>query len=91
MSTVNKMGRSTHGLDHHGDDWRMRAACSPKTAEWFWLLSGPNLTADNVKALALCAGCPVLRQCHAYEAANPQPYARIAGGRVWRDGLDAAA
>lgn len=65
-------------------DWRQSAACSPEVAEWFWLVQGhrTKLTLANRNALRLCRSCPVLTQCARYEADHPQPYARIAGGKV---------
>lgn len=79
------MTRSAWGLDTTADvDWRVRAACSPETAEWFWLVQGhrTKLTLANKAALALCRTCPVIAECARYEAENPQPFARIAGGKA---------
>lgn len=81
--------RSAYGFDTPtGDDWRDFAACSPETAEWFWLTGDTHgrLTSDNLAALKLCASCPVVRQCDEHETAHPSPFVRIAAGKVWRRG-----
>lgn len=83
------MTRTAWGLDLVADDqvWRQRASCGPSVADWFWPKEhgrgGYKLTAENEAALTLCRQCPVRRECHDYETANPSPYARIAGGRVF--------
>jgi len=87
------MSRSAYGFTLVQDDqtWRQQSACSPATADWFWLVGGsngrghhtPRLTADNKAALALCDHCPVLAQCLADELKHPTPYAHIAAGRLW--------
>jgi hypothetical protein len=80
-----RMTRTDWGLDTvTRDEWRTRAACSPATAEWFWVITTavghPALTADNRAALALCETCPVRRDCHQDQIDHPQRYVRIAGG-----------
>lgn len=82
------MNRTSWGLDApRSDEWRDHAACSPATAEWFWIYAGKSatvrLSADNKAALELCWRCPVREQCEQYESANPERFARIAGGVVW--------
>lgn len=49
-----------------GEPWTARAACSPKTAEWFWPISKIG-NADNRAALTICREhCPVRLQCATY-------------------------
>ena len=74
--------------------WRRSAACSPATAEWFWLTPGrpeaghrTRLSIDNKAALALCRSCPVLDDCLAYEEAHPDRWSYIAAGRLWPEGV----
>lgn len=68
-------------------EWEDKAACYPEVAEYFWPLatgglSGTVLSQENKLALKLCASCPVRRECLQRELDNPQPWIRIAGGRV---------
>lgn len=83
------MPRSAWGLELITDeDWQARAACGPDTAELFWPAFGqgrpPNVLPKAAKAaLDICASCPVKRQCLEHAATNPEPYPRIAGGRLW--------
>ena len=81
--------RSAYDLDPAPADpqaWRLHAACSPATADWFWPLSTSRLSlhAEHTKAaLALCARCPVLHDCDAHEQAQPVEFTHIAAGKVW--------
>lgn len=50
--------------------WTHKAACSPKTAEWFWPVNKGNLTADTRAALAICARCPAKDACREYAITN---------------------
>jgi len=66
--------------------WRLRAACTPEVADWFWPVAGSKLslkTETAKAALALCAGCPVLADCEGFELDNPTVFTHIAAGRVW--------
>jgi WhiB family transcriptional regulator, redox-sensing transcriptional regulator len=49
---------------HAGPDWRFRAACLTADPELFFPLSaaGPSAT-QLTEAKAICARCPVRRQC----------------------------
>ena len=88
---MNKLHRSTWGLDlaREGVDWRQFAACSPETAELFFVRDNHHpgrggITKDNKRALQMCASCPVRRPCYDDAAKAPSPTAHIAGGAVWR-------
>lgn len=80
--------RSAWGLEVDREmDWRQRAACGPDTAELFFVEYehvGRGLTKANQSALRICHGCPVRAQCDQDAQRHPEPYTRIAGGRVVR-------
>ena len=61
-------------------DWQDRAACRSEPPEWFDAETDENAA----RALAVCAGCPVRRECFAAAAAD-----RAASG-VW-GGVDLSA
>jgi WhiB family transcriptional regulator, redox-sensing transcriptional regulator len=63
-----------------GSGWQDRAACRSEPPEWFDAETGENAA----RALAVCAGCPVRRECFAAAAAD-----RAASG-VW-GGVDLSA
>jgi WhiB family redox-sensing transcriptional regulator len=63
-----------------GGGWRDRAACKDEPPEWFDAETDENAA----RALAVCAGCPVRRECFAAAAAD-----RAASG-VW-GGVDLSA
>ena len=63
-----------------GSGWQDRAACTSEPPEWFDAETGENAA----RALAVCAGCPVRRECFAAAAAD-----RAASG-VW-GGVDLSA
>lgn len=82
------MRKSAWGLELiTDDDWQARAACGPDTAELFWpsyMYRQPTrLTSDTKVALRICRGCPVQRECYVHAASHPEPYPRVAGGRLW--------
>jgi WhiB family redox-sensing transcriptional regulator len=48
-------------------DWRLLAACRHADPELFFPVSLSGLSLDQVtRAKAICAGCPVRRQCLAF-------------------------
>jgi WhiB family transcriptional regulator, redox-sensing transcriptional regulator len=58
--------RSAWGLDHDHGDWRDRAACRGEDPElWFADGHGPGWppSAEEVRAKAICSGCPVAAAC----------------------------
>ena len=63
-----------------GSGWQDRAACKSEPPEWFDAETDENAA----RALAVCAGCPVRRECFAAAAAD-----RAASG-VW-GGVDLSA
>ena len=63
-----------------GGGWQDRAACRREPPEWFDAETDENAA----RALAVCAGCPVRRECFAAAAAD-----RAASG-VW-GGVDLSA
>ena len=63
-----------------GSGWQDRAACRSEPPEWFDAETDQNAA----RALAVCAGCPVRRECFAAAAAD-----RAASG-VW-GGVDLSA
>jgi len=63
-----------------GSGWQDRAACRSEPPEWFDAETDENAA----RALAVCAGCPVRRECFAAAAAD-----RAASG-VW-GGVDLSA
>ena len=66
-----------------GREWMRRAACSPDTAEAFWITEkARKLSADNMAAIQMCLTCPVIRECDADDRAHPQPWPRIVAGRI---------
>ena len=63
-----------------GSGWQDRAACKSEPPEWFDAETDQNAT----RALTVCAGCPVRRDCFAAAAANRERYG------VW-GGVDLSA
>jgi WhiB family redox-sensing transcriptional regulator len=50
-----------------GRDWRLQAACRQGDPERFFPVSASGPSLDQVtQAKAICAGCPVRRQCLAF-------------------------
>jgi len=49
-----------------GNGWQDRAACRSEPPEWFDAETDQNAA----RALAVCAGCPVRRECFAAAAAD---------------------
>ena len=50
-----------------GQDWRLLAACRHADPELFFPVSASGPSLDQVtQAKAICAGCPVRRQCLAF-------------------------
>lgn len=88
---MSKLSRSSWGLTSERDEWRMHAACTPETADWFEVRPGPVrlrpglwVSVENSYALQLCRGCPVRVQCRNDAADGPVPLvSMIAGGRVF--------
>ena len=76
--------KSTYEEDAEATDWSAvvwdRAACRSEPPEWFDAETEENAA----RALAVCAGCPVRRECFAAAAAD-----RAASG-VW-GGVDLSA
>jgi len=80
--------RSAYGLELVRDeDWQARAACGPDTAELFWptfVYRQPvRLGSDTKTALRICHTCPVKTECYRHAVDHPEPYPRVAGGRLW--------
>lgn len=53
------------GLDSHGDDWRLQAACASHDPDW-WVVVTPTDEAgfaNNERARRICTTCPVRRSC----------------------------
>lgn len=66
MSTaVNKMSRSTHGLDHRGDNWRAQATCAD-VGPIVW-----DALRAKVAAHICLTHCPVRQQCLNDAVATP--------------------
>ena len=63
-----------------GSGWQDRAACRSEPPEWF----DAETADDAARALAVCAGCPVRRECFAAAAADG------AASGVW-GGVDLSA
>jgi Transcription factor WhiB len=61
-------------------DWQDRAACKGEPPEWF----DAETADDAARALAVCARCPVRRECLTAAAANNERYG------VW-GGIDLSA
>lgn len=58
------MTRTAWGLDTADlHEWRLYAACRGYDPAW-WDLVGAARTADNRKALDVCGGCVVKRDCY---------------------------
>jgi hypothetical protein len=62
-------------------DWKARAACQDQPPQWFDAQTGQ----DAARALAVCAGCPVRRECFLAAAAD-----RVTSG-VWGRAADLSA
>ena len=61
-------------------DWRTRAACIGQDPELFFPVSEKGPCAlQTQEALAVCAGCPALRECREWSLATRQPHG-ISGG-----------
>lgn len=94
------MARSAWGLETLiGPEWTQRAACSPdrEVAELFWPAYKPGSTLDRIRsdsdtgrALAICRRCPVRRDCDQHAIDNPEPWLRVAGGRLHGPGAKVA-
>jgi WhiB family transcriptional regulator, redox-sensing transcriptional regulator len=67
------------------DGWRSAAACRSADPELFFPISdsGPSLV-QAAEAKAICAGCPVRRQCLAFALRTRQVHG-IWGGRTERE------
>ena len=88
------MPRSAYGLELIRDeDWQASAACTPDTAELFWpaytYRQPQRITSDIKTALRICHECPVKAECYRHAVEHPEPYPRVAGGRLWmgREGV----
>jgi WhiB family redox-sensing transcriptional regulator len=58
-------------------DWQMRAACAGLGTEPFFHPDGergPARSAREAAAKAVCARCPVIRECGAHALAVREPY-----------------
>ena len=56
--------------------WRARAACGDADPELFF----PDRAGTDISAAqAICAGCPVRRECHEFAEATSQVYGVWAG------------
>lgn len=67
--------------------WRLRAACRDADAALFYAPDGelgPRRRAREAQAKAICAGCPVIRQCAAYAIRCGERYG-IWGGMSERE------
>src|SRR5262245_4457228 len=84
MTTLNRIGRSAHGLDAgpDGDRWWLHAACNRGTPAmrdmWFSVTWEQVATARHV----CLYHCPVLHQCNA-QAVKDRPIDGIWGGVWW--------
>lgn len=80
------------GLNSGGAEWMARAACRGTATpdDWFPDQGGRAMTA---KARAVCRGCPVQRECHAYAERGKERHGVWAGRarRGKRARSDAAA
>jgi WhiB family transcriptional regulator, redox-sensing transcriptional regulator len=67
------------------EDWRSTAACRSADPELFFPISdsGPSLV-QAAEAKAICAGCPVRRQCLAFAVRTRQVHG-IWGGLTERE------
>lgn len=80
MSHVSKTHGSAWGFDtreDRADDWRGRAECRNHDAELFFYDGAQS--ANVAVAKRICRSCPVLDQCRAWVAANPQGFGVWAG------------
>ena len=67
-------------LVFENDSWRDRASCRGKPTEWWY----PTQGEVPVRALAICAGCPVKRQCLEFAESSPREQYGIWGGCTGR-------
>ena len=73
------------------EDWRSAAACRSADPELFFPISNSGTSLEQIaRAKAICAGCPVGRECLAFALRTRQPYGiwggateeeRVAAGR----------
>lgn len=54
--------------------WRRRAACRGLPAELFFAPEGPSAPWSPEPAQAVCASCPVSRECRAWAVATRQKH-----------------
>lgn len=62
--------------------WWLRAACRETDPDIFVTNAG-SLSADNIRALQLCDGCPVREPCRDAMRQGSRPVSIIAGGWRW--------
>ncbi len=58
-------------------DWQLHAACRGGDTDVFfhpWGERDPSRSRRDARAKAVCAGCPVARECGAYALATREPY-----------------
>ncbi len=68
--------REVHAASHEWE-WQLAGACRDAAGELFfhpWGERDPSRTRREVAAKAVCAGCPVIRQCRAYALETREPY-----------------
>ena len=71
--------REVHAAGHEWE-WQLHGACrslEPAQAELFfhpWGERDPSRGRRDRAAKAICAGCPVMRQCRDYALATREPY-----------------
>jgi len=68
--------REVHAASHEWE-WQLQGSCRGADAELFfhpWGERDPSRTRREVAAKAVCAVCPVLRQCRAYALETREPY-----------------
>lgn len=72
-------------------DWQLRAACRGADTEQFFHPEnerGARRVAREAAAKAICAGCPVIRECAAYALRMREPYGIWGGmGEAERDDI----
>lgn len=57
------------------DDWRRAAACHDLDTNLFFIVgSGPEAMADEARAKAVCATCPVRLECLEYAIVTKQEH-----------------
>jgi WhiB family redox-sensing transcriptional regulator len=73
MTGIFNRGRTWGMNTITAEPWTAHAACSPKTAEWFWPINKSTkdgLTNDTRAALAICRRCTVKTECAQYAITN---------------------